>query len=86
MQLKGRLHFDKKYRDKEIYIAFPYRQDWYLVEHDPMLNVFPDTFKDSMAKSESWQKRGVYNWNVLSPKILELIKDCKLVLVKHNCG
>ncbi len=78
VQLKGRLHFDRKYKGKEIYMAFPYKQDWYLLNHDEVLETFLHVFANTMAQSVSWKQRGIYNWNGLSPKILKLIKPYKL--------
>lgn len=40
VQLKGRLTFAKKYRNKDIHICFPYKDDWYLFEHDKLLLIF----------------------------------------------
>lgn len=54
VQLKGRLTFEKKYIIKQIFIAFPYENEWYLFDHDELLNQFLEVFAEQMATSESW--------------------------------
>ena len=34
MQLKSRITIGKKYSDKDLWIAFPYKGHWYLIAHD----------------------------------------------------
>src|ERR1035438_7921708 len=38
VQLKGRPSFDKKYRNRELFICFPHVGDWYLYPHDAVLS------------------------------------------------
>ena len=40
IQLKSRLTIAKKYLGKELYIAFPAKGSWYLIEHDELVNWF----------------------------------------------
>jgi hypothetical protein len=37
VQLKGRLSLDTKYKGKEIFICFPFGDEWYLYPHDQAL-------------------------------------------------
>ena len=37
VQLKGRLTFDTKYWDKQIYVCFPLEKEWFLYPHDEAL-------------------------------------------------
>src|SRR6266481_1180700 len=37
VQLKGRLTFDKKYRDRDIHICFPCDGHWFIYPHDELL-------------------------------------------------
>ncbi|HVX26313.1 MAG TPA: hypothetical protein VHB70_08225 [Parafilimonas sp.] len=79
VQLKGRLTFAKKYVGKELYIAFPFKNEWYVYDHDELLNEFLKTFKDNMAVSASWiADDGFYTWNKLSQQILKLLEPYKL--------
>ena len=61
VQLKGRLTFDKKYQNKNIFIAFPYLNNWYLFDHDELLNVFLHTFPNQFATSASWLNEEAYS-------------------------
>ena len=78
IQLKGRLTFSKKYLNKNIQICFPYNGNWYLFDHDKVLTIFLDRYKDSMATSESWATYGGYSWGVLSTDILKILSEYKL--------
>ncbi len=37
IQLKSRVTIDQKYSGKSIWIAFPYKGHWYLIEHDRLV-------------------------------------------------
>jgi hypothetical protein len=37
VQMKGRWTIDRKYHGRDIWLAFPIGQDWYLVPHDEMV-------------------------------------------------
>jgi len=78
VQLKSRLTFDKKYAAKDIYISFPYKNEWYLFPHDELLETFLEKFSNKMAVSNSWKNRGAYSWNRLSKEILSLIDYYRL--------
>ena len=53
VQLKGRLSFNKKYIGKDIWIAFVYKGEIRMYNHDELLYKHPKEFFDT----ESW-KRG----------------------------
>jgi len=80
VQLKGRLTFSKKYIGKDIFIAFPSLiesyQNWYLFPHDDLLSIFLNDFK--LGASKSWVEEGLYSFNRLSNKQIELLKQYKL--------
>lgn len=78
VQLKGRLTFNKKYIGKNIFIAFPYLGNWYLFDHDELLQSFLEVFSNQMATSISWVQLGEYSWNSLSRQILTLLESCRL--------
>ncbi len=79
VQLKGRLSFYKKYIDKNIFIAFPYKNEWYLYNHDELMNEFLKKFANNMAVSDSWTAEdGFYTWNKLSKQIKALLDPYKL--------
>jgi hypothetical protein len=68
VQLKGRLTIDKKYSNKEVYIAFNQRDQWYIYPHDKLQNeLLGMAF---MQGSKSWGVVGSYSWPSI-PKSLE---------------
>ena len=78
VQLKGRLTFSTKYQDKEIYIAFPYNNSWYLFYHDELFKLFKNNDKqNNFIMSVSWT-RGSYSWNKLSKSILSILEPYKI--------
>lgn len=78
IQLKARLTFSKKYLHKDIFIAFPHKDHWYLFNHDELLSKFLETFHDQMAISHSWTVGGGYSWNSLGKRVLELLEPYQL--------
>src|SRR2546423_6646388 len=56
IQLKGRLTFCKYYVGKDLHIAFPLGDDWYLYPHDELLEKVHkiNEFKDTL----SWTEKG----------------------------
>jgi hypothetical protein len=73
VQLKGRLEFNKKYRGKNIHIAFPHANKWYLLNHDEGLVIFLDVFREGMATTSSWVDNGHYTWGKPSKQILNML-------------
>ncbi len=60
VQLKGRWTIDKKYVGRDIWVAFPVGDDWYLVPHDEMVAIAE---AHTMALgTDSWIKGGAYSW------------------------
>jgi hypothetical protein len=45
VQLKGRLTINKKYLGKQIYMAFPMAETWYLVPHDKLVELVKEHTK-----------------------------------------
>ena len=58
IQLKGRFTIDKKYLNKEIYIAFRENNENKIYKHDDAVNMIPE----NTAKSKSWAEKGLYSW------------------------
>lgn len=50
VQLKGRMSFDKKYLNKDIYICFREDEQTYLYPHDELLDLIP-TYKEAVEKN-----------------------------------
>jgi hypothetical protein len=71
VQLKSRWTIDRKYEGRDIWIAFPIGDDWYLMPHHEMVaNAEP-----GVLKSVSWTKDGIYSRRTPSGV---LIDQCKL--------
>ena len=68
VQLKGRFTVDKKYIDKEIYIAFIENNIVKIYDHDEAVNMLPANIK----LSDSWSKHNGYSWGK-TPKIYDSI-------------
>lgn len=72
VQLKGRWTINKKYRDRDIHIAFPDRGIWYVAPHDEVLLEFSKAqFK---LDGVSWVRDGEYSYAPLSKKMLTLLE------------
>lgn len=64
IQVKGRYSAAKKYTGKDLYIAFPCEEGWYLIPHDKILD---EMFKKGTLDTTSW-KEGSYSIKSLSKK------------------
>ena len=75
VQLKSRLAFYEKYRDKELYVAFAEGDTWYLYPHDELLaKVLANT---TISTSASWESGG-YSFTRLSGQLLRLLEPYKI--------
>ena len=70
VQLKGRLVLDKRYIGKSIFITFPNKDEWYIYEHDVLLNYFTSVGK--IINGKDWSKHGSYSWPSLPTKVKAL--------------
>jgi len=72
VQLKGRLTADKKYLNKDLYIAFIEDGKVKLYKHDDIIPLMPE----STLKSKSWAEEGAYSWgktpDIYEEKIIKL--------------
>jgi hypothetical protein len=57
IQLKGRLTFEKKYMNKNIYMSYPSDNGFYIYSHDEALELFIDRYKNTT----SWNEKGWYS-------------------------
>jgi hypothetical protein len=60
VQLKGRLMIDRKYEGRDIWMAFPIEQTWYLMPHDKIIEIA--ALEGSALSSSSWIDGGAYSW------------------------
>ena len=57
IQFKSRLTFDKKYMKKDLFMAYPSDDGFYIYPHDETLKLFIKRFK----KTSSWNDKGSYS-------------------------
>jgi hypothetical protein len=76
VQLKGRLTIDKKYQSQNIYIAFPINSDWYLVEHDKLVNLAQQ--HTSWLNTQAWIKNNCYHSKNPNKQLLNVLAQFKL--------
>jgi hypothetical protein len=77
VQLKSRITFKKKYCEKELYIAFPDCEEWYLYPHDKLLKKILDETK-IIKETVSWRERGGYSIGKLSNEIRGFLEPYKI--------
>ena len=58
VQLKSRWTIDRKYEHRDIWIAFPIGDDWYLIPHDVMV---ASAKADGIIETASWMNDGSYS-------------------------
>ena len=76
VQLKSRLAIQKKYRNKNIWIAFPHKSQWYLIEHDQLVSKVGKT--TNWLKSPSWRTAHGYSSSSVNQGLLERLAENKL--------
>lgn len=76
VQLKSRLVFYRKYEGKALYVAFAYRDSWYLYPHDELLpKVLAST---TIGSTKSWVERGGYSFAGLSSALLQELEPYRI--------
>ena len=73
IQLKGRVTFDKKYINKDLFICFEDKltSTWYLYPHDELCDKFSQS--RNFKNTTSWTENGMYSFSKLSKNdIIEL--------------
>ena len=76
VQMKSRLTVNHKYKGKQLHIAFPHGDEWYIFPHDEFLaKVLEST---TIGSTDSWSKNGGYSWPKLSAQMLELLEHYRI--------
>ena len=81
IQLKSRLTFDRKYQNKQLWIAFPDKDAVYVYPHDEVLAKYVEGRQGRskpLDSSASWMKDGIVHWPAPTKELLELIRPYKL--------
>jgi hypothetical protein len=76
VQLKGRFDFQKKYLDKDLWICFPHKGDWYFYPHDEVVKIALS--KLTFGNTDSWKKRGGWNSKHLSKAMKKILAPYQL--------
>jgi hypothetical protein len=76
VQLKSRVTIGRKYCKKDIWIAFPHKKDWYLIEHDRLVGKIGEHTK--WLDSPSWKDKGGYSSTNINQKLLASLSENKL--------
>ena len=76
VQLKSRLMIGKKYQKKSLYMVFPLRSAWYLIEHDRLVALVK--VHTNWLTTESWRKHGTYSTMNPNPKLIAALQGSKL--------
>ncbi|SFJ05828.1 hypothetical protein [Nitrosomonas sp. Nm34] len=73
VQLKSRLTVSKKYLGKELHMAFPVNESWYLVAHDDLVNLVSQY--TPWLDTSSWKDNGLYHSSAPNAALLLALKD-----------
>ena len=76
VQLKGRLSFYKKYRDRDLRICFRENGVWYLYPHDAVLDQLLEA--GYFTGTDSWEIQEGYSIGKLSPKLKKFMEPFEL--------
>lgn len=76
VQLKARLTIDKKYMGKGLYLAFPVKKNWYVIEHDALVKLVGKA--TDWLKTRSWIKNGGYSSNAPSKSLIMVLEQARL--------
>ena len=78
VQLKSRLVIDRKYLGKDIWIAFPHKGNWYLIEHDDLVRKAGES--TGWLKTASWtgEKLHFYSSDAINKALLESLGENKI--------
>ena len=77
VQLKSRPTIAKGYQGKELMMAFPIKNEWYLIKHDDLVVIMEQTSRGSPLKTENWIAKGTYH-QTGSKGLIESLKPFKL--------
>lgn len=77
VQLKSRVTIKRKYCGKGLWIAFPHKRHWYLIEHDLLVSKIGKS--TIWLNSKSWkERRDGYSSASINPKLLASLSGYKL--------
>ncbi len=82
VQLKGRITIDKKYREKNLHIAFPAYGDWYLISHDELVELIKQ--QTNWLNTTSWVENGNYSARSPSRALLKAMSEYRIQIASKR--
>lgn len=76
VQLKSRLTIQEKFLDKNIWMAFPHKGQWYLIEHDRLVSKVGKA--TDWLKSRAWRKDHSYSSTSVNGSLLKALGENKV--------
>ena len=73
VQLKGRMTIDKKYLSKDLHIAFIVKGQWYLIDHDLLVDLVGNY--TNWLNTPSWLDKGNYHSQSPNQDLMEEISE-----------
>lgn len=76
VQLKSRLCVTSEYRGKNLWIAFPSGNDWFLFPHDEVLNQVVQ--RTGIQSTVAWKIHGAYSWGAVPANLRTILEPYRL--------
>jgi hypothetical protein len=76
IQLKSRISIGAKYVGKDIWVAFPHKRFWYLIEHDRLVEKIEES--TDWLHTSSWLTGNAYSSVSINPTLLNALAENKL--------
>lgn len=76
VQLKSRLTVEKKYENKDLWICFPSKDNWFIFPHDTIVKILRT--KKMRPISKTYDSGGKYCWSSLSNELTNLLKEYRV--------
>ncbi len=73
IQLKGRVHIDQKYSQKDIYMAFPIKGNWYLIHHEELMELVSKN--TPWLESNAWKDTGAYSSGSINKNLKKALEQ-----------
>lgn len=76
IQLKSRITIQEKYRNKDVWMAFPHKDSWYVVKHDLLIEKIGAN--TDWLQSASWIDKHWYSSTAINPRLLKELTENRL--------
>jgi hypothetical protein len=76
IQLKSRISIGAKYVGKDIWVAFPHKRFWYLIQHDRLVEKIGES--TDWLHTPSWLNGNAYSSVSINPTLLNALAENKL--------